>query len=356
MTVPLSSGGGAAPPLVGRAVLPDSFPGNEAGPTLPALDLATEHISVGMPAAIVPLSIPLFQLGLDNIPQFPADDRLVVVADDHQLLLPVVVFFCVAQIVRGDGFFLYQIAHVFLVFQHLDDVSIGPFCVPGQRFVSRFPQFPGNNGSALLFYAVLVENELNQLRPCRIYCNVPPLYIIAQQRPAKHHSLLHPPGLAPLHPAGGLAALLLGHGAHDGQPKLRVRLQGVDAVVQEHYPHSQGFQLPGVGDGIQNVPGEPAHLFGEDELELSHMGVGDHAVECRTLFCGGAGDALVGVDLVQLPVRLAVDVFLEVALLALEGIGLVVPVGGHPAVGRRLHHGSSPLSSALLCFLMYPRS
>ncbi len=86
------------------------------------------------------------------------------------------------------------------------------------------------------------------------------------------------------------------------------------------------------------------------------MGVGDHAVERRPLFCGGSGDALVGVDLVQLPIRLAVDVLLEVALLALEGIGLVIPVGGHPAVGCYLHHVSSPLSSALFCFLMYARS
>ena len=68
------------------------------------------------------------------------------------------------------------------------------------------------------------------------------------------------------------------------------------------------------------------------------MGVVNHPVEGRPLLGGRAGDALVCIDLIQLPVRLAVDVLLKIALLRLKGIGLVILVGGDPAVGCYFDH------------------
>ena len=130
--VPLRGGGEAAPASIAGAVLPHLLPGNEAGSALAALNLAAEHIAVGVPAAVVPFAVPFFQLRLHNVPQFSVDDGFVVIPDDHQFLLPMVVLFGVAEIVRGDGLFLHQVAHIFFVFQNLDDIGVGPFCVPGQ--------------------------------------------------------------------------------------------------------------------------------------------------------------------------------------------------------------------------------
>ena len=346
MDTALIDSGVAAPPSGGAAVLPLLLPGHKAGAAFAALDFPAEPVAVGVsrPQRAIPVS--LFQLLLHHVPELPVDDRRVVIPDDHQLLLTVVGLFGVGEIVRGNGFFLYQIPHILLIFQKLHDTAPVPPDAAPVGSVARLPQLPGDHRGSLLLHAVLVKDQAYQLRALWICCQASILYIIAQQGTAEHHPLLHPPGLAPLHPAGGLAALLLGDGAHNGQPKLGVRLQGTDAVVHKQYAHTQGLQLPGVGNGVQDVPGEAAHLLGEDELKLSHAGVGDHLVERRPLFGGGAGDPLVGVDLVQLPLRLAVDVCPEIPLLALKGVGLVVLVGGHTAVGCHFDHGVPPPPSA----------
>lgn len=78
--------------------------------------------------------------------------------------------------------------------------------------------------------------------------------------------------------------------------QLGVRLQGVDAVVHKQHPNPKCPKFPGKLDGVQNVPGKPAHFFGDDELEFAHFGIGNHAVELNPLLGAGAGNALVGVD------------------------------------------------------------
>ena len=63
----------------------------------------------------------------------------------------------------------------------------------------------------------------------------------------------------------------------------------------------------------------------------------DHAVKLGALFGVGAGDTLVGVDLLQHPFRVSVDPLPEIALLGLKRVGLILLVGGHAAVGRNLN-------------------
>ena len=111
-----------------------------------------------------------------------------------------------------------------------------------------------------------------------------------------------------------------------------------DAVVHKENANAQGFQLSRVANGVQDVSGEPADLFRDNQLEFAHFGIADHAVELGSLLCTGAGDALVGVDPVQLPVRLAVNVLLEVPLLGFKGVCLIVLVRGHPTIACNINH------------------
>ena len=254
MDTTLIDSGVAAPHPAEASVLPLPLAGHKAGAAFAALDFAAEPVAVGVsrPQRAIPVS--LFQLLLHHVPELPVDDRRVVIPDDHQLLLTVVGLFGVGEIVRGNRFFLYQISHILLVFQKLHDTASVPTDASPVGSVARLPQLPGDHRGSLLLHAVLVKDQAYQLRALWICCQASILYIIAQQGTAEHHPLLHPPGLAPLHPAGGLAALLLGDGAHNGQPKLGVRLQGADAVVHKQYAHTQGLQLPGIGDGVQDVP------------------------------------------------------------------------------------------------------
>ena len=59
----------------------------------------------------------------------------------------------------------------------------------------------------------------------------------------------------------------------------------------------------------------------------------NHTIECRALLGGCAANALIRIDCIQLPVRLAVDILFEIALLRLKRICLVILVSGDPTIG-----------------------
>ena len=59
----------------------------------------------------------------------------------------------------------------------------------------------------------------------------------------------------------------------------------------------------------------------------------DHAVEGGAFLRSGTAHALVYIDFVKFPQRVAQDVLVEIPLLAFQRIGLVELVGGHTAVG-----------------------
>ena len=59
----------------------------------------------------------------------------------------------------------------------------------------------------------------------------------------------------------------------------------------------------------------------------------NHAVEGGAFLRSGAAHALVHIDFVKLPQRVAADVLVEIPLLAFQRIGLVEIVGGHAAIG-----------------------
>ena len=219
---PLADSREAAPSPVESPVSAISFSGHKTGAALPALDFPAEHIAVGMAAPLWSVDVPLLQFLLDRIPQLPVNDRLVVVPDDHQRLLTVIVFLGVRQVVRCKGFLLYKISNVLLVFQDLDDVAAAPFWISPAGQNPRLPKLSRNDRGPLLLHSVFVKDQPYYLRPLRFYCNVSSLYIVSEQGPSEYNSTLHLPGLAPFHPGGGLAALLLGDGAHDAEPQFRI--------------------------------------------------------------------------------------------------------------------------------------
>ena len=111
------------------------------------------------------------------------------------------------------------------------------------------------------------------------------LYIIAQQGFSEYNPLLHLPSLAPFDPAGGLTALLLGDGTHDGQTQLRIRVHCVNAIVHKQHANPQLPQLACIGNCIQNISREPANLLGENHPKFSQVGIGNHAIKGGPLFC-----------------------------------------------------------------------
>ena len=92
------------------------------------------------------------------------------------------------------------------------------------------------------------------------------------------------------------------------------------------------FQTSGIGDGIKDVSGKPADLFRDDQLKFTFMGIADHAVELGSFLCRCAGNSLVCINFVQLPLGMLHDVLTKISLLRSEGIELIIMTGGNSAV------------------------
>ena len=205
-------------------------------------------------------------------------------------------------------------------------MAVGPFGISTIGQEACFPELPCDDRGPLLFDSILVEDQANQRSALRFHCHVSIFDIVAKHGSSEYDSPLHLPGLSPFYPRGCFAALLLRDRAHDTEPQLRVRLQCADAVVHEQNPYANLPQLSSIGNRVQNVSGKSADLLCDNQLEFSHVGIVDHAVEGSPLFSGRTCDAFVSIDLIQFPVRLPFDVLFEVAPLALKGIGLVILV------------------------------
>ena len=85
---------------------------------------------------------------------------------------------------------------------------------------------------------------------------------------------------------------------------------------------------------FQGVPGEPGNGLHQDSLDLPGPAVLEHPFEFIPLLQAGAGNALIGVDVRQLPTGVLGDEVGVVADLGAVGVELVRGVGGHPAVCR----------------------
>ena len=82
------------------------------------------------------------------------------------------------------------------------------------------------------------------------------------------------------------------------------------------------------------VPGETGDGLDEDLVDESSAAVRHHALEVLPLCGGGAGDALVGVDIHHAPLSLAGDQLGVVAVLRREGVELVIGVRTDTGIGR----------------------
>lgn len=144
----------------------------------------------------------------------------------------------------------------------------------------------------------------------------------------------HPALTAPAHIAGDGFALLLGEGGIDGGDELAAHIGGVDALALEADIDAQLLQLPHRLQTVLGVPGEAGDGFNEDTVDFSTAAIFHHPLEVLPLFSGGAGDALVCIDIYKRPIRIAVDELCEVSGLGGVGVELVTGVRADAGVCR----------------------
>ena len=141
---------------------------------------------------------------------------------------------------------------------------------------------------------------------------------------AQHHIVLYGLLMAEFYAAAELAQLVLGNGGHDGQPQLRVLIEGVDIVVLEEYAHAVTEKLPRELNGVQRVAGKAGDLLGDDQIEFILRRVIDHAVEVLPVLGGYAGQALVNVAGDERPCGVPADEVLIVLDLIAQRVQLFI--------------------------------
>ena len=85
---------------------------------------------------------------------------------------------------------------------------------------------------------------------------------------------------------------------------------------------------------VHRVAGKAGNGFRNNQVDLPGQRVGNHVIETLSVFGAGSGDALVSVNLYEMPVRLGADVICVVADLRLIADLLLVAVGGNAGIGR----------------------
>ena len=134
----------------------------------------------------------------------------------------------------------------------------------------------------------------------------------------------HPLLDAPAEVVRDVLALLLVHHGEDGGEELAGQFRGVNALLLETHPHTQGLQLP---DGLQallGVPGKPGGGLHQNLVHPAPPAVRQQALEVIPLLCRGAGDSLVCVYVHKLPLRVCGDELCVVGVLGGEGVELIL--------------------------------
>ena len=293
----------------------------------------------------------LLQPFLSQVPDFPADNRFMMILDTDLRHLAPITSLLMGQIIGGIGFFLNQVPHILFIFQDFDDGAgfphasmIGTISFP----VQKSDNLSGSN----LLHRIFLENQPNKFCPFRFNGQLAILYVVAHKRTAKYNPFFHLSGLPPDHPVGGFPAFILSHRCHDGEPQFSIAVHGVDVVGHEFHRNTDSFQFPGIAQGIYNIPGKTADFLGQNQLEFSFMGILNHPVKLDAFPGTGSGRALVRINGVQLPVGISGNVFLEILLLRFERICLILFVSRYPAITCYFQFDPSPLCG---CFWVHSR-
>ena len=152
-------------------------------------------------------------------------------------------------------------------------------------------------------------------------------------RGRQERSRPHPHPVAPPHLLGDGFAFLLRQRCEDGGKHLAGALCRIDLLFLEQDADAESCQLSHRLQTLLGVAAEAGDGLDEDAVNAPLSAVLHHPQEVLTLVNGCAGDALIGIDICQLPVWVSCDELGEVGILCREGMCLILGVGTDAGVG-----------------------
>jgi len=131
---------------------------------------------------------------------------------------------------------------------------------------------------------------------------------------------------------GDGAGLFLCEGTHDGNQQLALGIQRPDVFFLKVDLHTFFLEIAYGGQAVDRVAGKAADRLGDNQIDLTIKGVGDHAFEAHALFGVRACYALVGINTDKFPIVAAFDIVGVIVDLRLVAGELLVAVGGDTGV------------------------
>ena len=315
---------GADPFAVSVALLVPGFPPIIRGAAVGAEELAGQEVCVVADTlAVFHVLAAAAKDGVGLFPQFLGNngrDDLAAFVLEHDPFFRRQEFLLFGEHIHHLDLVPHIIALVFGIGNHIGHGGMGNFftvqvpvaLVPEQGFNLlhgvfaggvKLEQFPHHGG------LVLVDDQALIL-----------LAVAENPVVAQHHAVFDGLLVAEFYPAGQFSQLILGDGGHDGQPQLRVLVEGIDVVVLEKDADPVAQKLAGKLDGVQGIAGETGDFLGNYQVKFVLGRVVDHAVEVFPAFGGDAGQALVDIPGHKGPGDVFLDEILVILNLVAQGV------------------------------------
>ena len=227
------------------------------------------------------------------------------------------------------------IPHIFFIRQQVQDgglLPIGPAVCCSETLLCHLFCDPCQTTSAQVGVedpSHLLRFRWNDLQIFAVYQSVSKRRFAGDELAA-----LHPPLVAETLVLGGGDGLLLGQCARDAHHQFGGERLRVDIFFFEVDRHAQGHQLPQDGKAVLCIPGEAGNGLHQHFVDPALPAIGEHTVEVLPLVHPSAGQALVRIDVHQLPALMIADFRSVFADLRGVGMKLVRGIGADPAVCR----------------------
>ena len=148
------------------------------------------------------------------------------------------------------------------------------------------------------------------------------------------------------------------HSRNHGDPEHIARIVGdaliaarldVDRLADLLEPLAARYKQPS-GEAVVDISCKPGDRFDEDEVDFALSAVGQHPLEFLPLIRPGSGDALIGVNIRQLPFLIFGDEVLVVIHLYRKGVQLIGGVAADSGIGADTQLGRGILKNGVYRF------
>ena len=266
---------------------------------------------------------------LNSLPLFRGNNSRVAFLDEVLWDLTLVDLYLLGKVIHREGLLKKCRTFVFFIGEDAFNRCNTPFFASGGRWNTLGGKFIGNRPSGLSSHKIAVNTAhiyglcfVDDKRSVFAFV-VSKEMLVCKADLAIRCTFAFAPGYV----LGNGSAFLLGDGRHNGEEKLTLGVECPYVFLFKEDLDTFFFELSDRKQAVNRVSCKTADRLCYDEVNLTVQGSFNHLVKAVTAFGTRSRNALVGVNLYELPFRVLFDVLGVVVNLGFVGSELFVLVG-----------------------------